>query len=375
MKLYVYAICRDEAKFAARWMASMAEADGVYVLDTGSQDGTPELLEQLGAHVCRQQISPWRFDQARNLSLELTPEDGDLYICTDLDEVFDPGWRQALEQAALEQKCRQYRYRYVWSHQPDGSDGMVFWHDKIHTRQGFRWKYPVHEVLAWQQADPCPLGLAQGVCLHHWPDPEKPRSQYLPLLELAVRENPQDPRCAHYLGREYLYARQWEKAAAQLERHLSLPGSRWPPERAASMRYLAQCCQALGQDRRALQWLYRAVAEAPDLREPYVDCARYFYRRQNWPGVLLMCESALAIGQRNRQYLNEAFAWGALPWDLAALAAWNLGTFHRALDYGEQALALDPQNQRLQQNLAFYRGSAALGTPEDPEGEPPADVG
>ena len=213
------------------------------------------------------------------------------------------------------------------------------------------------------------------MCLHHWPDPEKPRSQYLPLLELAVRENPQDPRCAHYLGREYLYARQWEKAAAQLERHLSLPGSRWPPERAASMRYLAQCCQALGQDRRALQWLYRAVAEAPDLREPYVDCARYFYRRQNWPGVLLMCESALAIGQRNRQYLNEAFAWGALPWDLAALAAWNLGTFHRALDYGEQALALDPQNQRLQQNLAFYRGSAALGTPEDPEGEPPADVG
>ena len=113
MKLYVYAICRDEAKFAARWMASMSEADGVYVLDTGSADGSPERLEQLGAHVFRRAIQPWRFDDARNLSLELTPEDGDLYICTDLDEIFDPGWRQALERAAAEENRPQYRSRYV----------------------------------------------------------------------------------------------------------------------------------------------------------------------------------------------------------------------------------------------------------------------
>ena len=44
MKIYVYAIAKNEAAFARRWMASMAEADGVYVLDTGSTDGTAELL-------------------------------------------------------------------------------------------------------------------------------------------------------------------------------------------------------------------------------------------------------------------------------------------------------------------------------------------
>ncbi len=363
MKLYVYAICRDEAKFAARWMVSMSEADGVYVLDTGSSDGSPEQLEELGAHVARRQIQPWRFDDARNLSLDLTPEDGDLYICTDLDEVFDPGWRQALEQAAAEQKRPQYRYRYVWSRQPDGEDGMVFWHDKIHTRRGFRWRYPVHETLAWQGPGACRPGLAQGVCLRHWPDLEKPRAQYLPLLELAARENPQDPRCAHYLGREYLYVGQWEKAQGQLLRGLALPANRWKPERAASMRYLAQCLLAQGQDQQALSWLYRAVAEAPELREGYVECAQYFYQRQNWPGVLLMCESALAVRRRNQEYINEAFAWGALPWDLAALAAWNLGCRQKALDYGEKALALEPQNSRLQQNLEFYRRPAPAPNP------------
>ena len=44
MKVYVYAICKNESKFALRWMESMSEADCVYVLDTGSEDNTVELL-------------------------------------------------------------------------------------------------------------------------------------------------------------------------------------------------------------------------------------------------------------------------------------------------------------------------------------------
>ena len=34
-KVYVYAICKYEAKFIERWVNSMNEADGIYVLDTG----------------------------------------------------------------------------------------------------------------------------------------------------------------------------------------------------------------------------------------------------------------------------------------------------------------------------------------------------
>ena len=99
MKIIIYAICKSEAKFAARFMASCAEADGVYVLDTGSTDGTPELLRALGATVQVAKIEPWRFDAARNASLAMLPEDADVCICLDLDEVLCPGWREALEAA------------------------------------------------------------------------------------------------------------------------------------------------------------------------------------------------------------------------------------------------------------------------------------
>lgn len=80
MKIVVYAICKNEAGYAERWMASMAEADGVYVLDTGSTDGTAERLRALGAVVVEERVEPWRFDTARNRSLELVPEDADICV-------------------------------------------------------------------------------------------------------------------------------------------------------------------------------------------------------------------------------------------------------------------------------------------------------
>ena len=112
-KVYVYAICKNEAQFAQRWMESMGEADGVYVLDTGSDDGTPQRLGELGARVEVERVVPWRFDEARNRSLALVPEDADICVCTDLDEVFRPGWREAVETAWGQAKTRLH-YHYVW---------------------------------------------------------------------------------------------------------------------------------------------------------------------------------------------------------------------------------------------------------------------
>ena len=72
----------------------MQEADYICVLDTGSIDKSVELLKENNVHVESMIIDPWRFDTARNKSLELIPKDTDICVCTDLDEVFLPGWRE-----------------------------------------------------------------------------------------------------------------------------------------------------------------------------------------------------------------------------------------------------------------------------------------
>jgi len=364
-RIYVYAICKNEAKFARRWMESMSEADGVFVLDTGSQDDTAAQLRALGAHVETEIIAPWRFDAARNRSLELVPADADLCVCTDLDEVFRRGWRERME-AALATGARRLQYRYTWSFNPDGSEGVVFWTDKAHSRRGWRWENPVHEVLRWTGPGRPRTVSAEGVQLDHHPDAAKSRSQYLPLLELAVAEDPENDRNLHYLGREYLFHGLWKESEQTLLRHLALPTATWPDERCASMRFLARAVGRQGRRQEAEQWLYRAMAEAPWLREPWLDAASLALEEKDWPGALFFARKALAIRERSRSYINEAASWGERPYDLAALAAWRLGLYDLALDYGRRALSLRPEDPRLRENLRWYEASARGKPAPDP---------
>ncbi len=358
MKVVVYAICRNEAQFADRWMDSVQEADQVVVLDTGSTDDTADRLQRRGALVVEEQISPWRFDTARNRSLELVPEDADICVCIDLDEVFHPGWRKALENA-WKADTAQASYRYTWSFKPDGSEGVIFWSEKIHSRHGWRWIHPVHEVLEWtEEASPRRITV-EGVQVDHHPDPSKSRGQYLPLLELSVAEAPEDDRNVHYLGREYMYKGRWEDCIRTLERHLSMPTALWADERAASMRYIALSSAMLGRRQAARDWYLRAIAQAPHLREPYLDLARFLYENEEWEGVLYFTGCALSITNRPRSYICEAEAWGSLPHDLRSIAFYRTGRLKEALAEARLALELEPSNSRLEGNVRLLEKISA----------------
>ena len=351
MKIVVYAICKNEAQFVDRWMDSMSEADQVVVLDTGSTDDTVARLEARGAVVTVETISPWRFDTARNRSLDLVDEDADICVCTDLDEVFHPGWRAALE-SAWTPGTGQARYRYTWSFRPDGAEGVVFWYEKIHRRHGYRWVHPVHEILRWEgPGQPGPMVTALGVQLDHHPDPAKSRGQYLPLLELSVQEEPEDDRNAHYLGREYFFHSRWDDCIATLKRHLSMHTATWKDERAASMRYIAKSYIQKGDPAQARSWFFRATAEAPHLREPWMDLATLCYQQENWDGVLYFTGVALAITVRPDTYICEAESWGPLPHDLRCQAYFRTGRIGPALEEAQKALVLSPTDPRLAGNV------------------------
>ena len=349
MKICVYAICKNEQAFAERWMASMGEADAVYVLDTGSTDNTVAKLTALGAQVTVERIDPWRFDAARNRSLALVPEDADICVCTDLDEVFHSGWRALLE-TAWQAGTTRAAYRYIWNFLPDGSEGHVFYADKIHARHGYRWVHPVHEVLTPDAALQERRVVVAGMQLDHHADPSKSRGQYLPLLELSVREAPDDDRGMHYLGREYMFHGAWEKAIATLKRHLALPSAQWADERCASMRYIARCYRQLGKAAEAERWYLRAAAEAPHLREPWVELASLCYQQGDWEGTAFAAGRALAIHERTLTYISEGEAWGSLPYDLRALGLYYTGRKAEALPFARKAAELSP-SPRLLENV------------------------
>lgn len=353
MKIYVYAICKNESAFIDRWVASMSEADGIFVLDTGSTDGSAEKLRaHEGVSVSTAEVSPWRFDTARNLSLSLVPKDADVCVCTDLDEVFTPGWRQAFERAA-ESRAQTFSYRYVWSFDENGEERTVFNIAKAHRRNGFTWKHPVHEVLTFAEGEPAQT-FVEGVRLEHRPDPSKSRKQYLPLLELSVREDPNDDRNMHYLGREYMFARRFPEAIETLKKHLAMPTAVWKDERCASMRYIAACYRALGFTEEAHRWYLRACAEADHLREPWMDLALICYDEQNWSAVIALTSEALKIKEQPETYICDARYRRGLPYDLLSLAYYHVGDKKRALEAVDRALAFSPGDERLKKNRAFF---------------------
>ena len=170
MKICVYAICKNEEKFAKRWYNSMKEADKIFVLDTGSTDGSVDTLKKLGAVVKQEEIKPWRFDVARNKSLDMVDEDADICVCTDLDEVFEAGWREKLEKIWVGGTTRA-SYTYNWSLDDDDNPIVSFYSDKIHARDGYKWTHPVHEVLSYDGAEK--RVFDESIVINHYTDRSK----------------------------------------------------------------------------------------------------------------------------------------------------------------------------------------------------------
>ena len=347
MKICVYAICKNEEKFIERWYESVKEADGIYVLDTGSTDNSVNLLKSLGVVVRQEIISPWRFDIARNKSLEMIPDDFDICICLDLDEVLNKGWSKTIK-SLWKDGLTRLRYVYNWSLDKNNQPIISFYGEKIHKRKGFTWVNPVHEILKYKGEEK--YLYTDKVIVNHYPDSKKSRSSYLPLLELAVREDPHNDRNMHYLGREYMYYGKYEDAISTLESHLSLESATWKDERCASMRFIARCYMKLNRPREAIMWSNLAIKESPYLRDAYMEKALITYELKKFKETEKLCREALKIKKHPKTYINEVFTTDLNIYDILSVVCFYNGKYRSSLRYVKMALELDKDNERLISN-------------------------
>ena len=323
-RICVYAISKNEEQFVDRWYNSMKEADQIFVLDTGSTDNTVNKLKKLGVNVKQEIIDPWRFDVARNKSLELIPDDYDICVCTDLDEVFVSGWREKLE-SVWDNDTDRLMYNYNWSLDKNDKPIVNFYIEKIHTRKNYKWTHPVHEILTYTKDNSENKKITDLITLNHYPDNTKSRSSYLPLLELSIKENPNDDRNMHYLGREYMFYHKWNECIDTLIKHLNLKSE-------------------------ARMWLDKAIIEAPYLRDAYVEKAILEYQLNNWEEVFTCCMKALKIKKHPKTYINEPFSFDYTIYDLLSLYYYNNNEFDLSLLYINKAINLSPDNDRLINN-------------------------
>lgn len=357
LKICVYAISKNEAQFVERFCNSAKDADLILIADTGSTDDTVALARQCGAVVPEICIKPWRFDLARNAALALIPGDIDVCISLDLDEVLEPGWREAIEEIWVKGETTNLWYYFDWG------NNIRFPYRKIHSRHGYHWFHPCHEDLRIDgRVQEVKAWLPRLLVSHH-PDPTKSRGQYMDMLEVAVREDDRDPSHFFYYARELSFYQRWDESIAALKKYLTMDAASNQNERCYAMRVMGKCYSEKGDWAESEKWYLQAAGEAPNTREPWCELAMLYYMQQRWPECFAMSMRALQVTNRDLVYTCDPAVWGHWPHDLLSIAAWHLGMKQVSIEQARLAVEKSPDDQRLQENLKFVMGE--LEVPKD----------
>ena len=184
-KVCVYAICKNEIQMIEQWLERAKEADYIVVLDTGSTDGTWELLQQK-AIICAQEIiAPFRFDVARNKAMNLIPKDCDICLPLDIDQYATKDFVKKIKQHWRKELSALIMPQYYIT---TNTCGRWF----AHSRNNIVWNYPVYEQISFNGST---KQITDIIIIHIWDKDKNSHQIYSELANLAIQENPQDPYC------------------------------------------------------------------------------------------------------------------------------------------------------------------------------------
>ena len=355
IKICAYTIALNEEKHVMRWLEGTKDADLRVVADTGSTDRTVAML-QAAPNVIVHKISvkPFRFDDARNAALALIPDDIDVCLSLDMDEIPESDFFHTIRQ--------------TW--EPDTGRGWVWWNtgnkwknnNRLHARHGYRWIKACHEVTL-RYAEGEEKTLDYDLTVFHKPDDTKARTYYLPMLESAVHEDPRDARMWAYLTREYFFHKMWDKVIESAFSTLQAGG--WYVERSAVCRAAGQASQELGNNENALKWFQRAIKENPTELEPWFSFAQFSYTVGNWQGCWDAASKVFEL-EPSTHYLNDKSIWDWRCYDLLSVSGWQLGKKDESLKYAKMAVEANPKDGRLQDNLKWLEENYVATQAENP---------
>lgn len=255
MILSVSMIVRDEESCLATALASVAGADELVVVDTGSTDRTKEIAV---AHGARLFDFPWcdDFAAARNCSLDHCT--GEWVIILDADEELEPGGI-AKARAAI---ARAGAFRTIGVQTVSARGGDTHVSPRLFRRcPEVRWRGAIHNYLTVAEHNPSDIRITYGYSEAHKRDPDRA----LRILTRELERNPQAVREAYYLAREHWYRKDYATAAHWYLDYLAR--ATWAPEKADAWLMLARCLWHMQQGDDARDACLQAIKINADFRE------------------------------------------------------------------------------------------------------------
>jgi glycosyltransferase involved in cell wall biosynthesis len=330
-------IVKDESRVIERCLNSLKNyIDTWVIVDTGSTDGTQELIRKTLAEVPGELYErPWvNFGHNRQEALTLAKDKADYVLFIDADEqlAFSPNFIKPV----LEKD-------YYFVNFSDTDDDLLF--SKvllINMKKDWRWKGVIHEQL--QSDTAITSGFLEPIrCIRNTSssarsqDPNKYRKDAA-LLEKALITEPDNSRYVFYLAQSYGNAGERKLALQNYEKRSKMGG--WDQEVFWSLLMTAKLQEELGYPIESIIKSYEKTYEyRPSRAEPLFYLSQIYLKQNNPLTAYALGKLALSIPYPSDSGYIEGFVYQyGIPYALGT-AAQLLHKKDEALVFYKQVLA------------------------------------
>ncbi len=312
------------------------------IVDTGSTDGTQELIKELlkeipgELHEC-----PWvDFGFNRTQAVKLARGKADYILFMDADDYLLYEENYLLPPLTEDSYYLQRGNAHVSYFTPQLVKGHLPW----------KWVGVLHEYLAcdvsFSSAVLENIRYVQTVEGSRSKDPQK-YWKHVELLEAGLKQEPSNERYVFYLAESYREVGEFSKAIEYYQKRVLLGG--WEEEVFISLLQIAKLQKELKEEQeKVIESFYRAHRYRPHRAEPIYYLAELFnqVRRHDLAYSCIKSKGYIPLQQRdllfNEDWINE---WG-LSFQLS-IASYYLGHYQESLDVCDQLL----ENPSLPENF------------------------
>jgi glycosyltransferase involved in cell wall biosynthesis len=327
-------IVRNEAAIIERCLNSVVNfIDHWVIVDTGSTDGTQELIRRCLRNVPGELIErPWiDFAHNRTEALEFALGKSDYVFVIDADDVLIRDDEFELPQLTHDAYYLKIR-----------SGPITFWRIQLFRNEpGWRYEGSVHEFLI--RTEIYTYERLQGLSINSLTDGARaaqPRVYQNDVEQLlhAHQETPDDARTIFYLAQSYGAAEEWESALEYYERYTEV--GTWPEEIWVAKFQIAEIKQRLQRDWTEVLAAYLdAYQYRPTRAEPLYKIAVYYRWQSAFHLAHLFLQQAAAIPYPEEDYLflEERLYRYVIKMALAT-CCYHVGQYETGMRYCDELL-------------------------------------
>ncbi|QIL83072.1 glycosyltransferase [Diaphorobacter sp. HDW4A] len=347
-------IVKNEAHVIKRCLASARPwIDRWVIVDTGSSDGTPQVIRDFMAGVPGElHERPWKnFAHNRNEALQLARAAADYLLFIDADEQLqmptDFQW-PTLEADGYFLTCHMAGTEYQRN-------------ALIATRRDWHWEGVLHEYLTAPNAQPWQQLPGPVIYVSHDGARAKDPNTYLKdiaLLEDALKADPGNTRNVFYLAQSYRDAQRLPQSLERYRQRADMGG--WEEERWFAQFQVAKLLERTGAAPEVVREAYLTTYVArPQRAEPLCELARFCRERKEYAlGALFALQASQMAMPTDILFVDASvYRWRAL--DELAVNAFYTPHQSQGREALKQLLAqrLYPESERvrIEGNQQFYR--------------------